>query len=181
MSFDQRHKPFLPLLTHNIRCYILNLSQSWPRQVIAYSDQNDQILTGFTLQKALKSQAARNSAILNRTHLISLGVHTLFLLLSWLFFTRSLLAWFLLSLPSLLIEFWFERIGRPMFVGEGSAKELKKAGEDLEAKGLTEWMWDVIYWTWGCTALAAVAGNWAWYLYVSFVHREFFRHAVYTG
>ena len=26
-------------------------------------------------------------------------------------------------------------------------------------------MWDVLYWTYGCVLLAAVAGDWAWYLY----------------
>lgn len=42
---------------------------------------------------------------------------------------------------------------------------MQKAGEDLEAKGLTEFLWDVLYWTWGCVVLAAVVGDrgwWAW-------------------
>ncbi|KAF4547404.1 putative SRP-independent targeting protein 2 [Elsinoe fawcettii] len=117
-------------------------------------------------QKAQKTLAAKNAATLNRTHLISLGVHGFFLLVSQLFFTRSRWAWFLVSLPSLIIEFWFERIGRPTYTGDGTAKELKKAGEDLEAKGLTEWMWDVTYWTWINVIVAALAGNWAWYLYI---------------
>lgn len=56
----------------------------------------------------------------------------------------------------------FERNSRPKYNG----KELKSAGDDLEAKGLTEWMWDVVYWTWGCVVLAALVGDWAWYLYV---------------
>lgn len=41
--------------------------------------------------------------------------------------------------------------------------ELKRAGEDLEAKGLTEWMWDVVYWTWGNVVFVAIAGDWAWW------------------
>lgn len=41
--------------------------------------------------------------------------------------------------------------------------EVKRAGEDLEAKGLTEWMWDVIYWTWGNAVLATLVGDWAWW------------------
>lgn len=41
--------------------------------------------------------------------------------------------------------------------------EVKRAGEDLEAKGLTEWMWDIIYWTWGNVVLATLAGDWAWW------------------
>ncbi|TKX20763.1 hypothetical protein C1H76_7151 [Elsinoe australis] len=116
-------------------------------------------------QKAQKTLAAKNAASLNRLHLISLGVHGFFLFVTQLFFTRSLLAWFLVSLPSLIIEFWFESIARPKYIGEGTAKELKKAGEDLEAKGLTEWMWDITYWTWGVVVFSAIAGNWGFYLY----------------
>ena len=26
-------------------------------------------------------------------------------------------------------------------------------------------MWDIVYWSWGNTILAAVVGNWAWWLY----------------
>ena len=50
--------------------------------------------------------------------------------------------------------------------------ELKRAGEDLDAKGLTEWMWDIVYWTWGVITLAAIFGKWAWYLAiaVSYTH-----------
>lgn len=66
----------------------------------------------------------------------------------------------LLSLPAFIIEFWFERIGRPVTTPNG---ELKMSGEDLEAKGLTDYMWDVLYWTWGCTITAAIFGNKAWY------------------
>ena len=111
-------------------------------------------------QKALKTLAARNTAILNRTHLISLGVHVFYLLVRLLFRARlSMKLWFFLSLPSLVIEFWFERIARPSYKADG---DLQRAGEDLEAKGLTEWMWDITYWTWGNVVLAAVLGNWAW-------------------
>lgn len=98
-------------------------------------------------------------------HLISLGVNGLYLLLRLLLVRRSLLPYFLLAGPSLIIEFWFERIGRPQYMDDG--RELRKAGEDLEAKGLTEWMWDVVYWTWGCVGLVAVFGDRAWWLYVS--------------
>ncbi|TKA25349.1 hypothetical protein B0A50_06253 [Salinomyces thailandicus] len=116
-------------------------------------------------QKAQKTQAARNSATLNRTHLISLGVYFFFILLRTLFFTRRLLPFLMFAAPAMFIEFWFERIGRPTYTETANGKELKRAGEDLEAKGLTEWMWDVLYWTWGCTVLAALLGNRAWWLY----------------
>lgn len=68
----------------------------------------------------------------------------------------------MLSAPQLLINFQFERLGRPTYDGEGA---VKRAGEDLEAKGLTEYMWDVTYWTYGCVLLAAVLGDWAWWLW----------------
>ncbi|KAM0715023.1 hypothetical protein Q7P37_009488 [Cladosporium fusiforme] len=113
-------------------------------------------------QKALKTLAARNTAILNRTHMISLGVNAFFLLINFLFSSRSLTAWFVFTLPAFLIEFWFERIGRPTF----DNGDLKRSGEDLEAKGLTEWMWDITYWTWFCIGLSALLGNKAWYAYV---------------
>ena len=28
-----------------------------------------------------------------------------------------------------------------------------------------EFMWDVLYWTWGCIATAALLGNTAWWMY----------------
>lgn len=88
----------------------------------------------------------------------------LFLLIHFLLWSRNLLAWFLLTLPALVIEIWFERIARPT---HGENGELKRAGEDLEAKGLTEWMWDVLYWTWGCEVLVCLLGTRAWWAYLA--------------
>lgn len=42
---------------------------------------------------------------------------------------------------------------------------MKRPGEDLDAKGLTEYMWDVVYWTYGCIILAAIVGDYAWFLW----------------
>ena len=39
---------------------------------------------------------------------------------------------------------------------------VQRSGEDLEAKGLTEFLWDVLYWTWACILGAAVLGDWFW-------------------
>lgn len=69
----------------------------------------------------------------------------------------------ILSAPSLVIQLWFERIARPTLGPKG---EVKRSGEDLEAKGLTEWMWDVLYWTYGCLFLVTVFGDWAWWIWV---------------
>ena len=35
----------------------------------------------------------------------------------------------------------------------------------MDAKGLTEFMWDVLYWTWACVAAAAILGDRAWWMY----------------
>lgn len=88
-------------------------------------------------------------------------MHALFWLSYFLFFSpRSLLRYFLISTPSWIIEVWLESVGRPTYTENG---EVKRAGEDMEAQGLTEWMWDVLYWTWGCVGFAAVLGDWVWW------------------
>lgn len=102
---------------------------------------------------------------MNQTHIISLLVYGLFLLIHFFVSSRNLLLWFLLSLPALIIESWFERSSRPTYLDGG--RELKRAGEDLAAKGLTEWMWDVLYWTWACEVLVALFGNWLWWAYLA--------------
>ena len=115
-------------------------------------------------QKAAKTLAARNVSILNRTLLLTLGFHGTFLLLRLLFLRRSLTLYAILSAPALIIQFWFERISRPTYGPNG---ELKRSGEDLEAQGLTEWMWDVLYWTYLCLVFVAVIGDYGWWAYVS--------------
>ncbi|KAF2768318.1 hypothetical protein EJ03DRAFT_352233 [Teratosphaeria nubilosa] len=115
-------------------------------------------------QKATKTLAAKNTATLNRTHLISLGVYGLFFLLRLLLLRRSLWSFTFLTLPALVIELYFERLSRPTH--DPTTKDLKRAGEDLDAKGLTEWMWDVLYWTWGNVILVVLFGDRAWWLYL---------------
>ncbi|KAF2732622.1 DUF788-domain-containing protein [Polyplosphaeria fusca] len=118
-------------------------------------------------QKAAKTLAASNTTRLNQTLYATLLIHSLFWLLrAFLFrrtFTRtSLLLYTLLSAPQLLIHFQFERLGRPTYGPDGS---VKRSGEDLNARGLTEYMWDVAYWTYICLALVSVFGDWMWWLY----------------
>ncbi|KAJ5485497.1 hypothetical protein N7539_005485 [Penicillium diatomitis] len=114
-------------------------------------------------QKAAKTLATRNAAVLSRTHLITAVLHLLFL---GLHFTigrpRSLKPYFLLAVPTLLIEFYLDRVGRPSYNADGS---LRSAGEDLNATGLTEYMWDVLYWTEGCIAAACIFNDRAWWLW----------------
>jgi len=62
----------------------------------------------------------------------------------------------------------FERNSRPKYnAGVSEGDQLRSSGEDLEAKGVMEWMWDVMYWTWGCVVLVSLFGDRAWWLYVS--------------
>jgi len=68
-----------------------------------------------------------------------------------------------LGSPAFIIEFWFEKIGRP--TANPQTGELKRSGEDLEAKGLTEDLWDVLYWTWGTILVATLVGNKAWWMW----------------
>jgi hypothetical protein len=114
-------------------------------------------------QKARKDRAKSNSAALNNLHIGSLVVNGVFLLLQFVFRSRSLVLWFLLSLPSFICQFTLERTGRPSYDADG--KTLKSSGEDLAAPGLTEYMFDVVWVTWAAAVLVALFGNWAWFFW----------------
>ncbi|KAK4114333.1 DUF788-domain-containing protein, partial [Canariomyces notabilis] len=114
-------------------------------------------------QKARKDRAKSNAAALNNLHIGSLIVNGVFLLLHFVFRARSLLLWFILSLPSFICQFALERTGRPSY--DPATKALKSSGEDLSAAGLTEYMFDVIWVTWAAAILVALFGNWAWFFW----------------
>ncbi|KAK4199075.1 hypothetical protein QBC40DRAFT_87426 [Triangularia verruculosa] len=114
-------------------------------------------------QKARKDRAKSNVATLNNLHLGSLIVNGLFLLLNFIFRSRSLLTWFILSLPSFVCQFILEKSGRPIY--DPSTNALRSSGEDLAAPGLTEYMFDVVWVTWAAAILVALFGNWAWFLW----------------
>lgn len=114
-------------------------------------------------QKARKDRAKSNSAALNNLHIGSVIVNGVFLLLHFVFRTRSLLLWFILSLPSFACQIALEKTGRPSY--DPATGALKSSGEDLGAAGLTEYMFDVIWVTWGAAILVALFGNWAWFLW----------------
>jgi hypothetical protein len=59
---------------------------------------------------------------------------------------------------------------------------IKRPGEDLDASGLTEYMWDVTYWTYGCIAFAALFGDWAWWgMIVVPAYSAYSLYGVYSG
>ncbi|KAK2797935.1 hypothetical protein FQN50_009031 [Emmonsiellopsis sp. PD_5] len=120
-------------------------------------------------KKATKALAARNTTLLLRTHLTTTTLHTLFLILHFLLHRPARLTpYLLLTLPTLLIEFYLDRLGRPRYTTnpDNNAKTLRSPGEDLDAPGLTEYLWDVLYWTWGCMGAVCVFGDRAWWLWV---------------
>jgi hypothetical protein len=114
-------------------------------------------------QKARKDRAKSNTTALNNLHIASLAVNGLFLLFHYFFKTRSLFWWFLVSIPGFACQFTLERTGRPSY--DPSTGALKSSGEDLAAQGLTEYMFDVIWVTWGTVLLVIFFGNWFWLLW----------------
>lgn len=114
-------------------------------------------------QKAKKDRAKSNAAALNNLHIGAIVVNGLFLAWHVLFRSRSLLTYFILSLPSFLCELALEKAGRPRF--DPATGALRSSGEDLAAKGLTEYMWDVVWVTWACQVLVMLFGNWFWLLW----------------
>ena len=73
----------------------------------------------------------------------------------------------LLTAPALALEIFLEVSSRPQYTTDSAGvPTLKKAGSDLEEKGLTEYMWDVIYWTWINMVVVILFGNQAWWLYL---------------
>ncbi|KAK1831722.1 hypothetical protein QBC39DRAFT_83966 [Podospora conica] len=114
-------------------------------------------------QKARKDRAKSNAATLNNLHIGSAVVTVLFLALHFVFRSRSLFWWFLCSLPSFICQAFLEYSGRPSY--DPATGALKKSGEDLAAQGLTEYMFDVVWITWGATILVALFGNKAWFIW----------------
>ncbi|KAG0137072.1 hypothetical protein HOY82DRAFT_400766 [Tuber indicum] len=114
--------------------------------------------------KAAKQLARANTATLNHAHITTLVLHTLFILYRLLYRSGSWSKYAALSLPSLVVEIYLERLGRPKYSSPGGDGVLVSAGEDMEAKGVTEYMWDIVYVTWGVLGLVGVVGEWGWWV-----------------
>ncbi|KAI8715503.1 hypothetical protein NCS52_01058100 [Fusarium sp. LHS14.1] len=115
-------------------------------------------------QKAKKDRAKSNAAALNNLHIGSLVVNVLFLLSHFLFRSRSLWLYGLLSAPALICEYVLEISGRPKY--DPSTRALRSAGEDLNSAGLTDYMFDVIWVTWASAIFVILFGNKGWFLWV---------------
>ena len=70
------------------------------------------------------------------------------------FLTAGLAGW---------LQFQLESVGRPSFDDRGV---LITAGSDLGQSGLTEYMFDILYLTWGIQLLVAFITTYAWWLYL---------------
>lgn len=113
---------------------------------------------------AAKQLATRNTARLNQTHLITLGLHAFFLLARFTFRrSLSLYRYTLFCLPAIVIEAYLHVLATPSYDADGN---IRSGGSDLGEKGLTEFMWDVLYWTWINMLLVVVLGNIGWWLYL---------------
>ncbi|CZT40420.1 related to DUF788 domain protein [Rhynchosporium secalis] len=111
-------------------------------------------------QKAKKDRAKANIASLNNLHIGTAAANGIFLLFNLFIKRRSLLAWTILSIPSVIAEFILETSGRPKY--DAATKTLKSAGEDLAAPGLTEYMFDIVWVTWLSLISVITFGNWGW-------------------
>lgn len=61
------------------------------------------------------------------------------------------------------LQYQLESVGTPKFDEKGA---VLKSGDDLGQSGLTEYMFDVIYLTWGIQLLVAFTTTYAWWLYL---------------
>lgn len=111
-------------------------------------------------QKAKKDRAKANISTLNTLHIGTLSVNALFIIFNLFIRRRSVLAYGILSIPSLVAEYILETTGRPKF--DPYTKALRTSGEDLAAPGLTEYMFDIIWVTWFCVVAVMFFGNWGW-------------------
>ena len=116
-------------------------------------------------QKAKKDLAKANTSALNNLHITSLAINLIFLLSHFLFRSRSLFTYFLISAPAFICEYVLESSGRPKY--DAATKTLKNAGEDMAAQGLTEYMFDVIWVTWASDILVVLFGSWGWWLWAA--------------
>ncbi|KZW03947.1 DUF788-domain-containing protein [Exidia glandulosa HHB12029] len=113
-----------------------------------------------------KKTAAQNEASLRQLRTRTLAVYALAVALRFLL-KRTTKGGLILAastaLPSLAIYRFLVSIGTPRRDARG---ELISPGDDLEAGGLTEYAWDVVYVTWICQLGSAALGEWFWYLYL---------------
>ncbi|SCU83472.1 LADA_0C11650g1_1 [Lachancea dasiensis] len=94
--------------------------------------------------KASKKQAQANVQALKQLHTVLGGVLSL-VLLRLVFSSKKRWFWMvILHLPAAACTYMLEKNGRPRFDSSG---HVVREGMDLAQKGLTEWMFDIVYLT----------------------------------
>lgn len=116
-------------------------------------------------QKAKKDRAKSNTAALNDLHAGALIINFAFLAWHFVISPRSLWLYGLLSIPAFICQYVLEISGRPKY--DNVTKALKSSGEDLAAKGLTEYMFDVVWVTWASAVAVILLGNKGWLLWLT--------------
>ena len=115
--------------------------------------------------KARKDLAKANTSALSTLHLSSLILNGAFIVFSLIFQSRSLLTYFILSIPAFICQYVLESSGRPKYTTANGKSTLKSSGEDLAAAGLTEYLFDVVWVTWGCLLVVLALGDKGWWVY----------------
>jgi hypothetical protein len=117
---------------------------------------------------AQKKLAASNAQTLRTHRYAFLAVNITFIVVR-LLLRRSSSTWtlYILYLLSFATAGWLqyqlESVGTPKFDDKGG---VLKTGDDLGQSGFTEYMFDVIYLTWGIQLLVAFTTTYAWWLYL---------------
>ncbi|TFK56089.1 DUF788-domain-containing protein [Heliocybe sulcata] len=115
-----------------------------------------------------KKTAAQNEKTIKNIQLGMLVASLLSILLRLLFRRNTLTLSFrtLLTSSTYLITFYISRfltnVGTPKRSASG---DLLSAGDDLSQAGMTEYLFDILYITWGCQVGSAAVGDWVWWSY----------------
>lgn len=111
-----------------------------------------------------KKLAVSNTSTLKEIHTLSLAVNSVAIFVLFLFHRpASKLPYLLFSTPLYLCQYIIEKTGRPQYQNG----TLVNSGLDLKQAGLTEYFFDIIYFTLLCDVLMIIFGsNKVWYLYL---------------
>ncbi|ODQ79416.1 hypothetical protein BABINDRAFT_161818 [Babjeviella inositovora NRRL Y-12698] len=112
-----------------------------------------------------KKLAVANTQTLKSVHTVSLAINVLALLVLFVFHRPgSKKPFIFFSLPLVGAEYAIERFGRPKYDG----KVVVLAGADLTQQGVTEWLFDIVYFTLALDVLMILFGsNKVWWLWLA--------------
>ncbi|KAI9484832.1 hypothetical protein BDB00DRAFT_853144 [Zychaea mexicana] len=115
-----------------------------------------------------KKLAIANNKILDNLRIGFMVVHLLFIgyriIYNWPTFTTAQLALYILTTGvSMFMYSTLETTGRPYYDATGT---LIKSGDDMNAEGLTAYMFDIIYVTWFTQIMVAFVSTKFWYTFL---------------